>query len=259
MPSVLNEGVRIHYEVEGEGPSLVLHHGAGGSIEIWHELGYVEPLRSRCRLVMLDARGHGGSDKPHDAADYEMQRLVADVVAVMDDLGLERTHFLGYSLGGRVGFGLAKYAPERLRSLILGGIHPYRGDPPENNEEVELLKRGFESYVAAIEATGVVLPPEVKARLLASDAEALLAVTLAMQSDPGYEEILAGMELPCLMYVGERDLNYAGARECANHMPNVDFLVLPGLDHGQALRQSELVVPEVREFIDEVEVEAEAG
>src|SRR5438093_10737912 len=128
MPFADNQGVRIHYETQGEGPPLVLYHGAGASLEVWRELGYVDALRPDYRLLLLDARGHGESDKPHAAASYQMPRLVDDILAVLDDLGVETAHFLGYSMGGRVGFGIAKYAPARFRSLMIGGSHPYRAE-----------------------------------------------------------------------------------------------------------------------------------
>ena len=68
----INEGVRIHYELEGDGPALVLHHGFSGSLRHWYMNGYVEALRRTYRLILVDARGHGESDKPHDPASYAL-------------------------------------------------------------------------------------------------------------------------------------------------------------------------------------------
>jgi pimeloyl-ACP methyl ester carboxylesterase len=59
-----NKGIRIHYEVEGDGPPLVIQHGYSDSIETWYELGYVDALKGTHRLILVDARGHGASDKP---------------------------------------------------------------------------------------------------------------------------------------------------------------------------------------------------
>ena len=64
MPSVDNKGVSIHYRVEGNGPPLVLGHGFTDSIDVWYERGYVAALKPKYRLVLIDARGHGQSDKP---------------------------------------------------------------------------------------------------------------------------------------------------------------------------------------------------
>jgi pimeloyl-ACP methyl ester carboxylesterase len=66
MPYVDNDGVRIHYEVEGHGPSLVLQHGFTHSLRRWYLHGYVDALRNDYELVLIDARGHGKSDKPLD-------------------------------------------------------------------------------------------------------------------------------------------------------------------------------------------------
>ena len=70
MPYADNDGIRIHYQVEGEGPPLVLQHGFSESVVDWYEVGYVDALRSDYRLILIDARGHGASDKPHDTDSY---------------------------------------------------------------------------------------------------------------------------------------------------------------------------------------------
>jgi len=62
MPYTDNTRLRIHYRIEGEGPTLVLQHGFLQSIEDWYECGYVDAFRSDYRLVLVDARGHGRSD-----------------------------------------------------------------------------------------------------------------------------------------------------------------------------------------------------
>jgi pimeloyl-ACP methyl ester carboxylesterase len=100
MPFVDNRGVRIHYATMGNGPALVLHHGTTGSGADWIDLGYVDALKADHQLIMLDSRGHGESDKPHDSSAYELSLRTSDVVAVLDDLGLQKFDYFGYSLGG---------------------------------------------------------------------------------------------------------------------------------------------------------------
>jgi pimeloyl-ACP methyl ester carboxylesterase len=90
MPDATNDGVRIHYEREGNGPPLVLQHGFTGSLEGWRDSGYVDALKSAYELILIDARGHGRSDKPHDPAAYTLDKRAADVLAVLDDAGIER-------------------------------------------------------------------------------------------------------------------------------------------------------------------------
>ena len=64
MPYADNQGVRIYYEVEGQGPPLVLGHGGSYTLEMWREWGYTDGLRDEHQLILLDFRGHGRSDKP---------------------------------------------------------------------------------------------------------------------------------------------------------------------------------------------------
>ncbi len=131
MPYANNDGVRIYYEVEGDGPPLVLHTGFMGRLQNWRRdgVGVVQALHADYRLLLLDPRGQGASDKPHEPAAYTMETRVADVIAVLDAEGIDRAHFWGYSMGAIIGSGFALYAPARLRSLILGGGGPYSPDP----------------------------------------------------------------------------------------------------------------------------------
>ena len=103
----------------------MLQHGITQCVEDWFECGYVAALRPRYRLILVDARGHGQSDKPHDAESYALDSRVADVVAVIDAVGVERAYFWGYSMGGYIGFGMAKHAPQRINALVIGGQHPF--------------------------------------------------------------------------------------------------------------------------------------
>ena len=125
MPYARNGDVRIHYVVEGSGPPLVLHHGFTGSGRDWETFGFVDGLRDTFQLIMLDARGHGASDKPHAPAAYGFAHGAGDVVAVLNELGLAQAHYYGYSYGGAMGWALGWYAPERFASLAIGGAHPF--------------------------------------------------------------------------------------------------------------------------------------
>ena len=118
MPYANNHSVRIHYQVEGEGPPLVLQHGFTSSLQNWYAYGYVAALQQKYQLILIDARGHGQSDKPYDPAAYALQRRVEDVLAVLDALQVENAHYLGYSMGGRIGFGIAQRQVCIQRQLV---------------------------------------------------------------------------------------------------------------------------------------------
>jgi len=252
MPYAHNQGVRIHYEVEGEGPLLVLQHGFSGSLRDWRDCGYVEGLKNDYRLLLVDARGHGSSDKPHHVEAYTSQARVGDILAVLDALTLSKAHYLGYSMGGWIGFALAKYAPERFHSFMIGGMHPYKRDSEPLNQRVAMLRQGMEAYVATIEASAGPVPPHVRARALANDAEALIAATLGIRDDPGFAEVLPTMTMPCLVYSGEADASYPSAQDAVQHIPHVTFVSLPALNHMEAFMRREVVLPHITTFLGTV-------
>src|SRR6516225_866725 len=200
MPYAVNQGIRIHYRIEGDGQPLVVQHGFTDSAETWYEVGYVDGLKPHYRLILIDARGHGASDKPHEPDAYERERVVADITTVLDDLAIPRAHYFGYSMGGRIGFAIARYAPERVHSLIIGGGSPYPQSQVGPDRMLEAFKQGAEAIPSL---WGVPIPPTVRARLVKNDVEALIAKRTNVLQGPGFAEILPTMIMPCLLFAGE--------------------------------------------------------
>src|SRR5262249_38083671 len=162
---------------------------------------------------------------------------VTDLIAVLDDLNIPKAHFIGYSMGGRIGFALAKYAPERFSSLLIGGANPYQSNREQFDARLHMLKQGPESIAAL---WGEAISPALRARLLANDAEAMAASWIGRMGGPSLEEVLPTMRMPCLLFVGEADGAYAGVKECVTHMPNVTYVSLPGLTHVETFFHSDL-------------------
>lgn len=247
MPYADNQGIRIHYELDGAGPPLVLHHGSAGRGGDWKDWGYVEELKRESQLILVDARGHGASDKPYDPQAYDLNLRARDVTAVLDDCNIREADYLGYSLGGWVGFGLAKYAPRRLRSMVIGAAHPYA----ENMQGFHnLIPAEPAAFVAVVEKVfGPHLTPGIRAGLLSND---LTALSVSTQDRVSIADVLPTMSLPCLLFVGEADPRLFQVQECAKSLINGSFVSLPGCDHVAAMARSDLVLPHVSAFLTRV-------
>lgn len=237
MPYLNNNGVRIYYRTEGAGEPLVLMHGTSGNLEDWREYGYVDALKSTHLVVLVDSRGHGYSDKPHAPSAYALSARVGDVTAVLDDLNVEQAHYAGYSMGGWIGFGMAKYAQGRVLSLTLGGAHPYADSMVAVQEQ---FSRGMEAYIAETERQGMVWPAERRARKLANDPHALKAAT---GPRPGVEDVLPLIRVPCLLYVGDADPRFPLVKQAAASNKGSTFAALPAADHLGGFVRSDLALP----------------
>ncbi len=184
MPFANNHGIRIYYEIEGNGRSLVLQYGQYSPHQVWRELNYVEQLKDNFQMILVDARGQGDSDKPEDPAAYQLENMVSDITTVMDELGLLRASYMGYSSGGTVGFGLARLAAERISALTIGGDDPYV-DPTDQdksakkrvqslqNQTTEEFVTGIEQYMSSINLPP--LSPQMRAAMLKHNTRALIA------------------------------------------------------------------------------------
>jgi pimeloyl-ACP methyl ester carboxylesterase len=135
MPETISDGLRIHYEVAGSGEPLVLYHGLTGSGERWRDTGYVAGLSETYRLILVDARGHGESDKPHNREAYGRRRQAADVVAVLNDLEIANARFWGHSMGRDVALTLGRHHPDRVSALVVTGYSSYAA---AGNEAAEM-------------------------------------------------------------------------------------------------------------------------
>ena len=218
------------------------------SIDDWYEFGYVDALKGDYRLILVDARGHGQSDKPQDPSAYGLEKRVADVTSVVDAMGVAKAHFWGYSMGGWIGFGMAKYAPDRVDRLVIGGSHPYARDQSSvreflqahvgdsNDEFISALENSFGSRVSAAR----------KARLGAVDREAWLAPS---QDRPELSDILAGMRMPTCLYAGDADALFPQTKAVRQLIPGAVFISLPGLTHPGAFQKRDLVLPRVVDFL----------
>jgi pimeloyl-ACP methyl ester carboxylesterase len=242
MAFATNGGVRIHYETVGEGQPLLLHHGFLLSRASWVASGYVDALKDQRKLILIDARGHGKSDKPHDPSAYDRSFQASDVVAVLDQLGHQKVDFLGYSMGGQTAYALAKYSPERVRSFIIGGAHPYAASQQMWRDRLAAGKEALMAYF------GSAITPGLRERLLANDLAALSAV-VAEDRQSIADEALPSMTMPCLLFVGELDPFLAQMREFAARLPNATFFSLPGCDHVTAQAQA---IPRIKAFLDQV-------
>jgi len=255
MPYTTNGKIKIYYEVEGQGPPLMLAHGGTGSLDAWRQSGCTEALRGRFRLILFDARGHGRSDRPHEAS---ISAMADDAVAVLDAVSVTKAHYWGYSMGSAVGFDLAVRHASRFASFILGGISPYRW--PEAMvaplrgalEAFRLRLTDPEAYLKSTEAfVGRPLTAEERRESLARDVKGDIAILTALVNcRPLTDDELAGIAVPCLLYCGEEDPYHDGAREGVAHMPDAKFVSFPGMNHMTV--RTDQVLPHVREFLARV-------
>ncbi len=262
MPYARNalDGNRVYFEDDGgNGEAVVLYGGLVDSVDLVRTSHIAQTLQKlptdEFRLIYADHRGVGRSDKPHEVEAYVMPLRVADAVAVLDELGIERAHFIGNSYGGRLCFGIGEHAPERVLSLVIGGQQPYAMDPDTPLARVitealaESRREGtLEHFVAALEwFSGVRIPDAQRALYLDNDPAAIEAASSAMVAEGPISEDLQAWDVRCLIYVGARDVDFHDkARRAASEIPNAQFISLEERDHvGAHLAQVDPLLPAV--------------
>lgn len=252
MAYAYHNGIRIHYQVAGsDGPPLLLHHGFSDALGGWGDSGWLDHLKQDYRLILVDARGHGASERPHHPEAYSLAQRSGDILAVLDDLRLQRVHYLGFSLGGWLGFGLARFAPDRLHSLILLGAHPYAESMAFYRDR---LAPGLPAWVKAVDRLGGGLPQAMKQRMLANDLVALQASVA--RDRPDISDVLPTMFTPTLLCVGTADPRYLPVQLCATALPRAELHTVPDFNHFQIFLRPAASLPRVLSFLDKVQREA---
>ncbi|HET9588680.1 MAG TPA: alpha/beta hydrolase [Anaerolineales bacterium] len=242
MPYTFNQGEKIHYHVEGSGPPLVLQHGGYGSLHDWYDYNYVSALKDDYRLILTDARAHGQSAKPHQPENYSPELHAGDVIAVLDELGLESCHFFGFSMGGRIGYWVALFHPARVRSLMVLGSNPYAWESTEIIKGAQTISDWPTQIPYITEAH--------RDRLVSNDVQALVASL--DKPYPDNSEVLKQLTIPCLVLCGDADGGLEDARRSAADIDNAVFIPIEGCDHFESLVRSDLNLPHIRRFLADI-------
>ncbi len=236
-----SDGVSIRYITKGQGEPMVLIHGFTASAEMnWVMPGIFDKLAEAFQVIAIDARGHGKSGKPHDPAAYG-DKMIDDVIRLLDHLKIEKAHIGGYSMGGFLTMRMLATHPERMLSATVGaaGWSPDGEPAPGMNELAESLERG-EGIGPLIRAlTPADQPPMTPEAIAAANAmvigsndqQALAAVIRGMGQLTVNELQLRRNEVPTIAIIGSRDPLKAGVDAMAPVMKNLEVRIIDGGDH----------------------------
>lgn len=235
-------GVRIHYIDEGDpkGPPVLLVHGFTASILMnWRIPGVTDLLaREGYRVVALDCRGHGLSEKPHDPKKYGRE-MAEDAIRLLDHLGIKKCHVVGYSMGGRIACKLIVDHPDRFLSAVIGGMgltgeeSTLSGDHSRLAQSLEEGK-GLGPLIEALNPPGRGPVSEERMRIVnnlylrSQDPKALAAVVRGGGGLAVSKEELRKIKLPVAAICGDEDPLLARVERMKPLVPGIKVVITPG-------------------------------
>jgi pimeloyl-ACP methyl ester carboxylesterase len=259
MPYATNpiDGVRTFFEDRGgSGPPVLVYPGFTDPLEYAKTSPLAQALEEDFRLIFADHRGQGRSEKPHAVRSYALTTRVRDPTAILDTLGVERAHYLGFSWGARLGFAIGEHAPERVLSLVLCGNQPYAWptEGPMLKAVSDAVAAGKERGMLALVETwessiGERFPEPGRTWILDNDPLALDAEFRSAFLEGPISQDLSKWSVPCLIYAGEGDEMHENAARAAAEIPGAVFVSLPGHTHFSAERVADQLIPEVLELL----------
>ena len=233
MDRFQSDGIEIAYLDEGQGEPILLIHGFASNVPTnWVDPGWVRTLTGAGnRVIAFDNRGHGQSEKLYDPAVYGAPAMAEDGRRLLDHLGVERADVMGYSMGARIAVFLALAHPQRVRSLVLGGVginfvHGLVGAAP--------LARAFEAPSIDDVTNDTARSFRAFAEQTKSDLKAL-AACLRGPREKITPDMLAAVTAPTLVATGNRDVIAGAGAELAALIPGAQFLDIGGRDHMKAV------------------------
>ena len=248
MPMLDRDGVRIHYEVHGEGPPVVLSHGYSATCRMWD--GQIAALKHRHKVIVWDMRGHGESDYPTDPTAYSEALTVEDMAALLKACGAARAVIAGLSLGGYMSLAFHATHPQMTRALMLFDTGPgFKNDQARKGWNETAHKRAQDLETRGLAALGtsdeVRLGQHRSAVGLAGAARGMLA-----QANDRVIRSLESVAVPTLVVVGAEDKNFLAATDyMANKIKGSTKVVIPGAGHAANLHQPEAFNRAVADFL----------
>src|SRR4051812_32668099 len=250
MPKLSRDGVNIHYEVHGSGPALLLTHGYSSTSAMWH--GQVAALSRHHKLVLWDMRGHGRSDYPADSVAYSEALTVADMAALLDEVGASTAIVGGLSLGGYMSLAFYRTHPERARALLIIDTGPgFKKDDAREAWNKRALETGDRFEREGLE----VLKSASRERSSVShrDASGLARAARGMltQRDARVIETLPNIKVPSLVVVGADDTPFLAASDyMAAKIPGARKVVIPAAGHAVNIDQPQAFIDAVLPFLE---------
>jgi pimeloyl-ACP methyl ester carboxylesterase len=232
-----SDGVTLSYfderpEIPDAEPVLLIHGFASNANTNWVDTGWVaELLKAGYRVVAFDNRGHGQSEKLYRLEDYGAPLMAEDARRMLDHLGITRAHVIGYSMGARISAFLALAHPERVQSLVFGGlgINMVRGMAGTGPIAHALEAPSAEDVKSQAARTFRVFAEQTK-----SDLKALAACIRSARA-PITAEAVATLTAPVLVAVGENDVVGGAAPALAALIPGAEAFVIEGREHMKAV------------------------
>ncbi|EGP06924.1 3-oxoadipate enol-lactonase [Afipia clevelandensis] len=235
MPMIDADGCLLNVSVEGRdgGPTIMLSNSLGATMQMWEP--QMAALTKLYRVVRYDRRGHGKSGVPKGP--YSMERFGKDVLAILDDLNIEKIHWCGLSMGGMVGQWLGANAPERIEKLILANTSCYYPDPTNWLNRIKAVKEsGIASIADAVIAAWLTadfrerepqITQRMKAMLVASPVEGYIACCEAL-STLDQRDLLPRIKAPTLVIAGRHDIStpVEASVFIRSHIPNASMTLL---------------------------------
>jgi pimeloyl-ACP methyl ester carboxylesterase len=249
MADLDRDGVRIHYEVAGSGPAILLTHGFAATSSMF--AANATAMAQQHTVITWDLRGHGRSDYPSDPDEYSVPRCLDDMIAVLDAAGADRAILAGHSLGGYLSLELAVARPDRVAGLLLIDTGPgFRKDAPrgEWNAMAERFARGFEERGLAAIAKSEELRADAH-----RDASGLVHAARGMlvQHDARVVEALGSIAVDTLIVVGANDTPFlAGSQYMAAKIPSAALCVIDGAGHAPNVSHPQRFDEYVEAFLD---------
>jgi pimeloyl-ACP methyl ester carboxylesterase len=250
MPKINRDGVEIYYEVHGSGPALLLTHGYSSTSAMWN--GQIEALSRRHKLVLWDMRGHGQSDYPTDPSQYSEALTVADMAALLDQVGAGSAIVGGLSLGGYMSLAFCRNHPERVSALLIIDTGPgFKKDDARDawNKRAHDTGDRFEREGLAVLKSASRERSTVSHR----DASGLARAARGMltQRDARVIESLADIKVPALVVVGADDAPFLAASDyMAAKIPGAKKTVIPAAGHAVNIDQPQAFLEAVLSFLD---------
>jgi pimeloyl-ACP methyl ester carboxylesterase len=213
----------------GSGEPILLVHGfASTHIVNWVSTGWVKTLNDAgYRAIALDNRGHGASSKSYDTSDYTPQKMAGDAAALLGHLGIGRSHVMGYSMGARISAFLALAEPEKVATLVFGGLGFGMVDGVGDWDPIA-------AALLADDPATITHPRGKSFRAFAdqtrSDRKAL-AACIETSRELLSEDEVSRITQPTLIAVGTKDDIGGSAEALAGLMPNAVAFAIEGRDH----------------------------